>query len=134
MKCKISIRFLNYTTGFRILPVYFVKFPPGLTEWKTRGSGGGNRFRAVHQLKEKMDTDEAYDLIARIRAYFEVPAALQGLKNLFDWFAGIDVSMDELTMAVQYLDADGAILYDKEYTYAELAAALDPAAVEPAAK
>jgi len=94
----------------------------------------GNRFRAVHQLKEKMDTDEAYDLIARIRAYFEVPAALQGLKNLFDWFAGIDVSMDELTMAVQYLDADGAILYDKEYTYAELAAALDPAAVEPAAK
>lgn len=74
-----------------------MKFPPGLTEWKTRGSGGGNRFRA----------------------YFEVPAALQGLKNLFDWFAGIDVSMDELTMAVQYLDTDGVILYDKEYTYAE---------------
>ncbi len=84
----------------------------------------GNHFAAVHQLKEKTGELTAAYLVAGIRADYESPVAMAGLKDMYDWFAYAGVDLDDVTMSVQYLDVDGAVLYEGAFTYADLVAAL----------
>ena len=41
---------------------------------------------------------------------------------------GAGVKAENITMTLQYLNADGTVLYEGAYTYADLAAAVKPAA------
>lgn len=84
----------------------------------------GNHFAAVHQLKEKMGELTAAYLVAGIRSDYESVVALAGLKDMYDRFAYAGVNLDDLTMSVQYLDVDGAVLYEENFTYADLVMAL----------
>lgn len=80
----------------------------------------GNHFMAVHQLKEKVGELTAAYLVAGIRADYESLVGLAGLKDMYDWFAYAGVDLEDVVMSVKYLDADGAVLYEDAFTYADL--------------
>ena len=50
------------------------------------------------------------------------------LKAYIDQFIEAGVKAENITMTLQYLNADGTMLYEGAYTYADLAAAVKPAA------
>lgn len=80
----------------------------------------GNHFMAVHQLKEKVGELTAAYLVAGIRTDYESLVGLAGLKDMYDWFAYAGVDLSDVIMSVQYLDVDGAVLYENSFTYADL--------------
>lgn len=50
------------------------------------------------------------------------------LKAYIDQFIEAGVKAENITMTLQYLNADGTVLYEGAYTFADLAAAVKPAA------
>ena len=87
----------------------------------------GNRIATVHQLKEQSDEEITKKVADMIKAEFESELILGYLKSHIDQTAKAGVKTEEITMTLQYLNADGTVLYESAYTYADLAAAVKPA-------
>ncbi len=87
----------------------------------------GNRIAAVHRLKEQSDEETTKKVADMIKADFESGLSLSYLKDYIDQFVEAGVKAENITMTLQYLNADGTVLYEGDYTYADLAAAVKPA-------
>ena len=87
----------------------------------------GNRIATVHQLKEQSDEETTKKVADMIKAEFESELILGYLKSHIDQTAKAGVKTEKITMTLQYLNADGTVLYESAYTYADLAAAVKPA-------
>ena len=88
----------------------------------------GDRIATVLQLKEQSDEETAKKVADMIIADFESELSLGYLKAYIDQFVEAGVKAGNITMTLQYLNADGTVLYEGAYTFADLAAAVKPAA------
>jgi len=88
----------------------------------------GNRIATVLQLKEQSDEETTKKVADIIKADFESKLSLGYLKDYIDQFVEAGVKAENITMTLQYLNADGTVLYEGAYTYTDLAAAVNPAA------
>ena len=88
----------------------------------------GNQIVSVQQLKEQSDEETTKKVADMIKAEFESELSLGYLKDYIDQFIEAGVKADDITLTLQYLNADGTVLYEGAYTYADLAAAVKPAA------
>ena len=88
----------------------------------------GDRIATVLQLKEQSDEETAKKVADMIIADFESELSLGYLKAYIDQFVEAGVKAENITMTLQYLNADGTVLYEGAYTFADLAAAVKPAA------
>jgi len=87
----------------------------------------GNRIATVHQLKEQSDEETTKKVADIIKADFESELSLGYLKDYIDQFIEAGVKAENITMTLQYLNADGTVLYEGTYTYADLAGVMKPA-------
>ena len=87
----------------------------------------GNRLETVHRLKEQSDEETAKKVADMIKAEFESELSLGYLKDYIDQFVKAGVKAENITMTLQYLNADDTVLYEGEYTFADLAAVVKPA-------
>lgn len=89
----------------------------------------GNHVMAVHQLKEQTDEETAKKIDeVMIQADFEGTLSLGYLKSYLDLFGDAGVNLDNITLSMQYLNADGTVIRENTYTFADLEAAVKPAA------
>ena len=88
----------------------------------------GDRIATVLQLKEQSDEETAKKVADMIIADFESELSLGYLKAYIDQFVEAGVKGENITMTLQYFNADGTVLYEEAYTFADLAAAVKPAA------
>ncbi len=53
---------------------------------------------------------------------------MANMKNSMEQMASGGIDVNKVVMELKFLNADGSVIYDKVYTYADLAAAEEPAA------
>ena len=88
----------------------------------------GNTISAVHKFREQADADTVTLVQALIKADFESELSLSYLKVYLDQFCEAGVRADAIKMTMQYLNADGTVLDEASYTYADLQAAVEKSA------
>ena len=88
----------------------------------------GNEMFSIYTMKEQVSEEDAQKLVESVAGTFETPESMANLKISMEQMAegGIDIS--KVVMGLKFLNADGSVIYDKSYTYADLAAAVEPAA------
>ena len=84
----------------------------------------GNTIAAVHQLNKQEDDAAAKEVLALLKADLESELSLSYLKVYLDQFAEAGVSKDKIQMTMQFLNADGTVIEEAAYTYADLEAAV----------
>ena len=87
----------------------------------------GNQLASVHQLKEQSDEETTKKVANMLKEEFESQVCLSYLKSHIDQLVKVGVKTEDITMTLQYLNADGTVLYEGAYTYADLEAAVKPA-------
>ena len=88
----------------------------------------GDTIAAVHQLKEQSDEETTKEGARLVRADFEGELSMGCLKAYLDQLIEAGANKDGIKLTLQYLNADGTVLYESAFTYADLAAAVNPAA------
>ena len=88
----------------------------------------GNEMFSIYTMKEQVSEEDAQKLVESVAGTFETPESMANLKISMEQMAegGIDIS--KVVMGLKFLNADGSVIYDKSYTDADLAAAVEPAA------
>lgn len=85
----------------------------------------GNTIAAVHKLKEQSDEATVEAIQELLKADFEGELSLSYLKVYLDQFAEAGVKKENIKMTMQYLNADGTVIDEAAYTYADLEAAVE---------
>ena len=88
----------------------------------------GNEMFSIYTMKEQVSEEDAQGLIASVAGTFETPETMANLKNSMDQMAGGGIDVSKVVMGLKFLNADGSVIYEKTYTYADLTAAAEPAA------
>ena len=88
----------------------------------------GNEMASVYTMKEQISEEDAQALIESVAGTFETPESMANLKSSMEQMADGGIDINKVVMELKFLNADGSVIYDKSYTYADLTAALEPAA------
>ena len=88
----------------------------------------GNEMFSIYTMKEQVSEENAQGLIASVAGTFETPETMANLKNSMEQMAGGGIDVSKVVMGLKFLNADGSVIYEKNYTYADLTAAAEPAA------
>ena len=88
----------------------------------------GNEMVSVYTFKEQISEEDAQTLVGYVATSFETPETMANLKNSMEQMGAGNIDISKVVMGLKFLNADGTVIYEKNYTYADLTAALEPAA------
>lgn len=88
----------------------------------------GNEMVSVYTFKEQLSEEDAKTVVEYVAASFETPETMANLKNSMEQMGAGNIDVSKVVMGLKFLNADGSVIYEKSYTYADLTAALEPAA------
>ena len=87
-----------------------------------------NEMFSIYTMKEQISEENAQAIIESVAGSFETPEAMASLKTSMEQMAGGGIDVSKVVMGLRFVNADGSVIYEKSYTYADLTAALEPAA------
>ena len=87
-----------------------------------------NEMFSIYTMKEQISEENAQAIIESVAGSFETPEAMASLKTSMEQMAGGGIDVSKVVMGLGFVNADGSVIYEKSYTYADLTAALEPAA------
>ncbi len=88
----------------------------------------GNEVSSIYTYKEQISEEDAKLVASSVAATFETPETMASMKSSMEQMASGGIDVNKVVMELKFLNADGSVIYDKVYTYADLAAAEEPAA------
>lgn len=88
----------------------------------------GNEIASIYTYKEQISEEDAKKVADSVAASFETPETMANMKSSMEQMASGGIDVNKVVMELKFLNADGSVIYDKVYTYADLAAAEEPAA------
>lgn len=88
----------------------------------------GNEMTSLYTMKEQVNEENAKAMAETIAASFESDETKQNMLESFKQMDAGEINASTVKMTLKFVNADGSVIYEKTYTYEELAKELEPAA------